>query len=289
MARITNSDELNESFLSLMTQLSLPEDNLGNKLNSTSANNLFTTIQNTIDSIYEKLRLLEDVHDFTRKYIQNEFQKNKNAIDNAVHLLEKASDLYQDTENVAHTAKFQTGNIIFDRDGTPIYSAETIDGNIIIPGNKNLSSAEPATCVVSSNSVSYRQIKMPPSEYRSFYALETPEENGIQEEIHLIMTNGSSMNFFHLSAFGCNISDLSFMLKDGSKLDASLDQSVFSLLDVEQITFKLKSTSVEPVTAEIEGVSDTFNEMYGTYATGILDTMFSTYISQKGTASNVYK
>ena len=76
MATIANTDELIEAITSLETSVTLPEGTVSSKMDATEINTLMQGIEDVFEKLYEKLRVLEDLHDFTKKYIE----KNINVV-----------------------------------------------------------------------------------------------------------------------------------------------------------------------------------------------------------------
>ena len=146
----------------------MPEGTVASKMDATEINTLMQGIEDAFNKLYEKLRLLEDLHDFTKTYIENEFSKNQAAFREAKAEIDKATDAYQQTSSVSSTVSFRSGAVVTDRDGTPIKSCMRIDGTTLVPANTKLQETVPSSVLVTSDLAAYRRMLTPAKSYKTF-------------------------------------------------------------------------------------------------------------------------
>ena len=67
MATIANTDELIDAITSLETSVALPEGTVSSKMDATEINTLMQGIEDAFEKLYEKVRALEDLHDYAQQ------------------------------------------------------------------------------------------------------------------------------------------------------------------------------------------------------------------------------
>ena len=153
MPNITNTDELIDTLTNLTTSVELPGGRFEPKMNAGANNTTFDNIEQAFNQLYQKLRQLEDLHNFTELYIRNEFKKNKEALDDAIQKLDAAGDDYTNTSTKANTASFQNSLVVTDRDGSSISTGTIIDGSTIMAASTDLTEAEPVQVNIQSSDI----------------------------------------------------------------------------------------------------------------------------------------
>ena len=244
MATIANTDELIDAITSLETSVALPEGTVSSKMDATEINTLMQGIEDAFEKLYEKLRVLEDLHDFTKKYIENEFAKSKDAFRKAKADIDAAADTYQQTENVSHIVGFRMGSVVTDRDGTPVTSCAAVDGTTLIPSYRTIRSAEPGSAIIDANGTAYRRIITPAKNYKSFYVNETPPAEPVRE-----VPRGTRM---------C------------------------PLVSVAAVSLKLRSTKNEVQDVEVSQQAKNTSSLAVDYTSEIKDTIYESMIRKNG-------
>jgi len=282
MATITNSDELVSNIKHLTTPINLPSNTFSEKMDAGEVNGLFEGIEICLNNLYEKLRMLEDLHDFSEEYIKNEFNKVKPALDDAIVKLGDAAEDYANTTTKANLLTFRGGTIVTDRDGTAINSAQVIDGKIIMAGAAKISEATPTRAVVGSTDIVYRRSEMPADNYKSFYVMESYPVRPVEEYIDFFFARPTIINFIKASAFNAELSNITIYKSNNEILEVSGENMVFPECTAIGIHVELKGGKIEPVRMEVTGDKDTFSSLENVYEEDALNSIFEKHIKDNG-------
>ena len=287
MARITNTAELVSAIQDISTPVETPDVSISTKMNAAEINTLFNSIEDCFDKLYEKLRLLEDLHDFAEQYIQNEFSKTKKEVDDAILKLDTASELYTDTSVKAETVSFSSGSVIYDRDNRPISNAGIVNSNTIIAGSVNMYDAAPVSVFVKSNMTAYRRNKLPADNYKTFYVSETLFEKPVTETIEFIFSQPVKINYIDASAMNASVKNISVLnsardIKQVYNDSILCDESMASGIRIE-----LESSVSDSVNVNVTEPKDTFSNIETSYSNSVLDTLFEQSVKNGEKITNV--
>lgn len=282
MANITNTDELVDNIKTLTTPIDLPAGTFNEKMSASEVNGLFQGIETCLNKLYEKLRMLEDLHTFSEEYIKNEFNKVKPELDDAIVKLDQAEEDYSNTKTKANLLTFVGGNVMTDRDGSSINSAQIVDGDVILAGSVNILEAIPAKVVVNSSDIPYRRSKMPADNYKTFYAMESMPSEPVKESIDLFFARPTIINFMKTSAFNSAISNVAIYKSNDDVVNIDPGTMVFPECTATGIHMDLTGGKIEPVVTEITGEKDTFCDLEGEYESDVLDSIFEKHVKDNG-------
>lgn len=281
MADITNTQELIDTITTIETSTDLPKGTVASKLDAVEINQLMNGIKIAFDKLYEKLRLLEDLHDFTKQYIQNEFKKSEAAFKRANANIDKTTDTYENLVVQSMTTNFATGIVVTDRDGTPIPTADYVDGTTLIPENVDVLASEPTSAVVTSDEVAYRRISTPARNYKSFYADEEPPAVPIREVIDFVYASPASINFINISPFRCKILEMSVTDDTGVKAMIDPASHMIKRTKVKRLSMQIESTKCDSQEIELN-FRDPGNVHGSQYLDGIKGTIYETIVRNSG-------
>lgn len=283
LATIANTDELITTITDLETSVSMPEGTIASKMDATEVNALMHGIEDAFTKLYGKLRLLEDLHDFTKTYIENEFSKNRDAFRGAKAEIDRAADVYHQTTNASSSVSFRAGAVVTDRDGTPVKSCAYIDGKTLVPANTLIQEAEPSSTVVSSNSSSYRRILTPARNYKTFYVNEQPVQGGVEETVQFVFPHAVDVNFTDISAFHADVENVVLWTEDGSKIEIPDGTHMNKRTKVISVSLTLRSTKTETQDIEIAQISKANNTLSpDEHLESIKDTIYESLIRKNG-------
>ena len=100
--------------------------------------------------------------------------KNADAFKKMSSSIDKTADTNENIVLQSMHVSFENGAVVTDRDGTPIKTADFVGGKTLIPASMTINQATPESTIVSTNSVAYKRILTPASNYKAFYANEQP-------------------------------------------------------------------------------------------------------------------
>lgn len=282
MSEITNTGELTDTINNLTTVLDLPDGTFSKRLNADEVNDLFDAIENRFNALYVKLRQLEDLHNFTKKYIENEFAKNKDAFDDAIIKLDNSRDVYEDTTVKAETVSFYTGNVVPDRDGRAIDTADVIDGNTIIANSSTIASIEPVSAIAVSNEIPYRRTTIPAKNYKVFYTLETIPNSKVFEEIDFYFTKPTKINFLYFSAFNSEITKCELIRSNDPNFAIDPSHNNFAPVIANGIHLRLSSGKTEQITVSVTEKKDSSTSFSTANELNVLNTVYEHDVDKNG-------
>lgn len=290
MANIANTDELIATISDLMTQISLPSGTFSRKMNSSETNELFSGIEDALNKLYEKVRQLEDLHNFTQKYIENEFSKNKAGFDKALAAIQQSTDLYQQTRRKQKSVSFSKGIVVMDRNGVPMETAKYINGSTIVPHSITVTTAAISSVVSTSESgLPYRRVLNPPEHYKTFHADETMRSAPVTELVTFFLTKPININFLDVSPFNAKVNSVKVIQSDAGEkqidFGTGTETTCEPIKDASIIQVELECLKSEAIEAEVpeagaESTAGQFDDM--------LTTVFEAQIKKNGDTVNVY-
>lgn len=279
---ISNTTELNETLTTLSRKTDYAFGAFSSKMSSDEINTIFKKIEASLDDLYIKTRLLEDLRVFAEGYVQNEFKKKSINLKTAIKTIQKAADDYENTNQIAQSIPFNSSSeIIVDRDGTSIRPADVMGGNTILMAGETLKNISMPNVVVDSPILAYRRISSPAENYRSFYVLENPAPNGVTEKLQILFSKIETINYLDLSVFKSSIQKGYLIRSDNELIELDLSIHSFEPQKVKGIQIELSSNIFDMVTINVSGLTDSYNALKNTYKTNVLNSIYATYISQK--------
>ena len=124
---------------------------LSNEMSSTVINYTFAEIEETLNTLYEKIRTLEDMRDYTKDFVVRAIQERREKIIGKLKVIETLTDELQSKESVITIAVPDFNCTVYDRDGSEIAKLYNDNNLLIVPGN--VLAAEEATAVINKGPV----------------------------------------------------------------------------------------------------------------------------------------
>ena len=217
---------------------------LNNEMNSAEFNNIFTTLESQINNLYEKVRLLEDIKNYTKDFVIRAIDERRQQLIENLKIIEAGVDDFSNKDYISVGVPFETevGEIL-DRDGTIIPNLVLEDGNLVLASNDttikevlDIKSNGPVQLLevapeVISDTLTFdtliteRTAWMPyhtaelfnegtldildSKPYRSVYDAEEPTVNGLIVEYKISFdTLSGGCNYFDLSPINCEIENI---------------------------------------------------------------------------------
>ena len=279
--KIANTAELRDIIERLTTQIETPSTAISTKMDATEINNFFESIETAFNTLYEKLRLLQDVHDFTQEYVQSVFAKTEKELKEVNVESDTADQEYRNGKTKACVAVFNNPVSVRDRDGSALYQAEVI-GSTVIPGNAIVGKDAPANASVFSTEICYRRSSMPADTYKSFYVLENASDQLPKEKITFFLSSPQECNYIDVSAFNSDIEEINLICSNGDIVNIPVGDMTFPIQEITAIEITLKADKRDKVAMEVSAKTSTFTDTDNKAVVDILDNVWDTYMAQKG-------
>lgn len=256
-----------------------------NEMSAAEFNNIFTEIESNINNLYEKIRVLEDIKNYTKDFVVRAIDERRKKIINSLNIIEKNVDEYQNTGYVAVAVGFDNVNEeILDRDGSVISSLQLKEGKLVMP-SKNLSiegfmsltnlgqqkeiqtdggqtervlfaGAEPFV----ESSIGVTGVE---GQYRTIYESEQPVEGGVSVEYEILFSSRADCNYFSINPVNCNVTEIRLTDFEGQVRNISPKTEFFSPpMDIQKANVVVNCSGYERVEIDVpsEPSEDAFDK-----------------------------
>ena len=168
-------------------------------------------IENQLNELYEKIRLLEDIRDYCKQYILSIIQMKEQNFKEKLKIIEDVADQFRDKDSISYTVPFQyCSDVITDRDGTIINKMNITNGSLgqsytLIDATKisNISYTTNAQCYNNN----YNDILNGLSG-RSYYILDNPIYGGVVENCTVMFDKNYNCNLFNIEVSNTQIENI---------------------------------------------------------------------------------
>ena len=191
------SDIINElSEEKILIPIKLSETMLSDEANMT-----FEYIETELNTIYDKIRLLEQLHNYTEVFVKEQIDKKENQFKEYLKTIEDVSDLYQDNNSVSYLIQFLASkDTIRDRDGSIIQQMDINNHSLEMPGTilakANLNNIIHKSDIDCYNNTYNNLLKEKPGV--SIYFADNPFVGGVLEQVQTTISNPQTYNYIGL-------------------------------------------------------------------------------------------
>lgn len=210
------SDIINElSEEKILIPIKLSETMLSDEANIT-----FEYIETELNSIYEKIRLLEQLHDYTEVFVKEQIDKKENQFKEYLKTIEDVSDLYQDNNSVSYLIQFLASkDTIRDRDGSIIQQMDINNHLLEMPGTilakANLNNIIHKSDIDCYNNTYNNLLKEKPGV--SIYFADNPFVGGVLEQVQTTISNPQIYNYIGLDITNTQLLDPTIVHESSSE------------------------------------------------------------------------
>ena len=199
--------------------ISLEKQNM--YLNSNTINNNFKIIENELNSMYEKTRILEDIIDYMKLYINNEIENYMLDCRNLLKDIEVLSDI-----NLKEEINYTAINVPFiyntleyiDRDGTVLKNCDIYNNKIVLSQNKDITVQINSVSIVRNEALFNLETINDNKDniiynkpYLIEYELDSIVNNGINELIRLNFNKEEIINTIRIDLINCNLKSIRYI------------------------------------------------------------------------------
>lgn len=208
---IKNIKDLEGALTSLKEENILYPSTVSDKMDAAVFNLSLKRIQDQINSLYEKIRITEEIDNFCHDYVIKEIEQKRDKIQESLKIIEDTSIIFQNKESVSILVPFKnTSELIQDRDGSAI-TLMNINNNILEPKNDVMANILLSNVTYKSNipcyNNSYKNL-VHGSMGMSFYSTPEPVESGVQEIITATLSTPQECNYISIQPINCKIIDV---------------------------------------------------------------------------------
>lgn len=198
----------------------------GEYLDSANLQSTFNKIENDLNDIYEKSRVLEEAMAYAKSYINNEMSKAFTDCRNLLNEIENISDdihLNTNDNYISYNVPLTKNTAVkcLDRDGTELKSCEYYN-NIISMSADIVDDIKAPIIKHATNEIIYDtniQDLNTNGYYRSLYLLDAVVQKGIIESISFFFNNSIEINYIKLLLSNCKINRITYIHEDNTETD----------------------------------------------------------------------
>lgn len=190
-----------------------------NYFNSQDYNYTLYNIENNLNILYEKSRVLQDVIKYTREYIKQNVYEITDECRSILDAIEDNVDSLKQNNYININVPFlqSTGSYV-DRDGKKLEKNAIYDAAITLSGTDK-EKLRIKKITQKNNFKPYKENLsnlIQDKEYRSFYMLDAPVTDGLKEQITVEFETENIINQLNIIASNCKISDMKYIDATGT-------------------------------------------------------------------------
>lgn len=219
-----------------------------NILNSKDFNQTFKYIEDSLNFLYEKNRVLENVIEYSNMFLRNELNSSINECKTLLSSIEENRDIIKNNSSIKYSVPFILGsNNYIDRDNSAISNTVLYDNKLTL-ANTNINSYKPANISIlqpqkNNNLKQTLDDLIKNNTYRTFYMFNGPQGTEIKEKITIKLDKPSKINKLNLSPSNCKINTINFILEDDTVHAAHDHIGLFKTLTVKAIDIEIACTN----------------------------------------------
>lgn len=201
----------------------------GKILNKDNFNKTFKAIENDLNLLYEKVRILQDCVKYSEMQLKNEISQMIDECTSTLKAIEEGRDVIKNNAYIKYCIPFLNSitESYVDRNSTPISPVSIVSGKLCTSNNK-VNSFDPNIAEFKSkykNNILENNIDTMIQEksYRSFYVFNGIANNKVEEVITLKFSNPICMNYLNYTLSNCNVTGIEFRLIDDTVEKIKID------------------------------------------------------------------
>lgn len=196
-------------------------------MNSEIANNNFVEIEDSLNILYERIRVLEELIDYAKIYVGSEIDGVITECRGLLNEIENMNDMhFNDIKNytVLNVPLVNNDSATYtDRDGSPLETCE-IYNNIISLSGAVKDSVDIKTVTVNSTEQVYENnpdALMNNGAYRAHYLLDDIVPNGVTETVVLNFGEPKNINSIKIKLSNCEVYGIIYVHEDNTETNDS--------------------------------------------------------------------
>lgn len=195
-------------------------------LKSANINDSFKQIENTLNTLYEKTRYLEDTIAYTKQFLDTRISHFNNEINAVLHEIENVADSAKNLSYISYNVPFiQCTKDILDRNGlTTIAPLVIRNGNLTLDYTANqtqkwshMSRICDSIPYNDNMSIVNKSKNFSDEAYRTIYLEEKVIPNGMSETIYIYFDEPTTINTLNIKLSNCSIHNMKFGLINGTE------------------------------------------------------------------------
>lgn len=226
---INNTSDFTAALNTVTTDISLTTPELNNRMKTDEFNSFFSEAQTSLETLYLKTRLLQDITAFVKNRIMTEGSNCLDQIKAIENNIDNTIDSYLDKDYIIKTIDLSSINknssLLTDINDAVVSSCLYNNNQVIMPAAV-LKNGSIKSITVNQNRECYENnassnLKVP---YRTIYKMQSESElTGVEETLIILFNEEINCNYIDLQNMNCVIKSITGITSDG--LESILDIS----------------------------------------------------------------
>lgn len=223
----------------------------GTEMSSSVHNEIFKDIETELNSIYEHLRILEDIKDYCKTSVIKSIEEEKVKLMDKLRVIEHASDSFSDTSCVAYEIGLDAASDmeVRDRNGDVLPIMRNIDGQLDVDGvDSRRATISSVKCTANDQcyyNTAQTTLKTGDAS-RSLYVLDEPASEGVVETYEIMFKEPVRCNYISIVTVNCDAKDLKiFRNTKGSATAVGTVEGYIDEIKIYGLRFSIKATNYE--------------------------------------------
>lgn len=180
-------------------------------MNAEDFNTSFHIIEAQLNRLYEKIRLLDDVADFTKNYITTEIAKKEDRCREQLKVIEERVDEYHNKQTISQQIRFEPSiDTITDRTGAAIPQFNIINNRLEVPGTITHAAAL-SSVITTPISNRYKEAQTTIDNKNivmSYYINTSTADTTVKEQVAISLKNKDTYNYLYVNPVNCQIKNI---------------------------------------------------------------------------------
>lgn len=247
---ISNEADLQSNLSSLQETLTLSPKDLSERMNASEINSINQDIFNALNTLYERIRTLEDIKDYMRTTILSTIQERKKKINEILISIEKNNDIYTSDKKQAVSVPYTWSNeTAKDRDGSSLAPlVHDTDSRLYPQGN--VAYLADISCI--NHECSDTPFTITKSESDGYYHVRylKTKPDFINDTITILFKEPKEINYIECSVFNADYS-VNYLTKNNESVSVQ-DNQYIEPVTMYGLTIELIGDHYNTVTQNID-------------------------------------
>ena len=237
---IKTSEDLQAVVSELSEEKQIEFSGVNRTMDSSEFNGIMYQIESDLNDLYEKIRLLNDMAEYTRSYVIKNVEERRAKFVEKLKVIEQLTDSYRDKSYVTHLVPFIANQTqVRNREGKVVEPLALNSGRLEMNGTTaakaDIESMFLSTADGCCTSTADLMAKGRPC--RSTYLVDEPIVGGIKESYEVRFKLPLKINYIDIDSTNCDIENIQVLNKAGSPIRVDLASSFIKETEVEGLKF----------------------------------------------------
>ena len=258
---INTASDFQSALTYVMTEPDPLTASFGGDMKAAAFNAAFQNIEDQINFLYEKTRLLEDIRDYIRNFIDKAIEERRASLVENLKAIEMIYDELDNPDCVVEPVIVQTNQqLVYDRDNTELPSFDVVNNVLIMPGtvigNNDIVkiTVKEQTQSLSDQDIVYQSagvleplvqasvnIASDRQTFLDVYSNSKPTEGTVTTTYEILFAGNRVCNYVNFAAVNCDIVDITLYDTEGNVQIVNSDAVYIQPVRISKALITLKT------------------------------------------------